>query len=139
MKTNKREIEVLVERIKYLESIIQDNITDINPEDLKTWSEEEVISTIENKDNLIQHLKERIKDLKEEELTEDESLHKWFKRQGPKGKEGGWIDCNAPDGKGGYKACGRKKGEERSKYPACKETPAQCKSPGKGKTWGKKQ
>jgi hypothetical protein len=79
------------------------------------------------------------KDLKEKELSEDESLHKWFKRSGPKGKEGGWIDCNAPDGKGGYKACGRKKGEERSKYPACKETPAQCKAPGKGKTWGKKQ
>ena len=77
------------------------------------------------------------KDIKEEELNEDESLHKWFKRSGPKGKEGGWIDCNAPDGKGGYKACGRKKGEERSKYPACKETPAQCKAPGKGKTWGK--
>jgi len=68
-----------------------------------------------------------------------ETLRTWFKRQGPKGKEGGWIDCNAPDGKGGYKACGRKKGEERSKYPACKETPVQCKAPGKGKTWGKKQ
>jgi len=77
------------------------------------------------------------KDLKEEELTEDESLHKWFKRQVPKGKESGWIDCNAPDGKGGYKACGRKKGEKRSKYPACKETPAGCKAKGKGKTWGK--
>ena len=49
------------------------------------------------------------KDIKEEELNEDDSLHKWFKRQGPKGKEGGWVDCNAPDGKGGYKACGRKK------------------------------
>jgi hypothetical protein len=82
------------------------------------------------------------KDLKEEELIKEktkETLRTWFKRQGPKGKEGGWIDCNAPDGKGGYKACGRKKGEERSKYPACKETPAQCKAPGKGKTWGKKQ
>ena len=77
------------------------------------------------------------KDLKEEELTEDESLHKWFKRQGPKGKESGWIDCNAPDGKGGYKACGRKEGESRSKYPACRPTPAGCKKKGKGKTWGK--
>jgi hypothetical protein len=67
-----------------------------------------------------------------------ETLRTWFKRQGPKGKEGGWIDCNAPDGKGGYKACGRKKGEERAKYPACKATAAQCKAPGKGKTWGKK-
>ena len=42
------------------------------------------------------------KDIKEEEeLDEAESLHKWFNRQGPKGKESGWIDCNAPDGDGG--------------------------------------
>lgn len=27
-------------------------------------------------------------------IQEDESLHKWFKRSGPKGKEGGWVDCN---------------------------------------------
>ena len=71
------------------------------------------------------------------QLDEDESLHKWFKRSGPKGKEGGWVDCNAPDGKGGYKACGRKEGEKRSKYPACRPTPAGCKAKGKGKTWGK--
>jgi hypothetical protein len=83
------------------------------------------------------------KDLKEEELNEaqKETLRTWFKRKGTPGKTGGWIDCNAPirkDGKiTGYKACGRKKGEKRSKYPACKETPAQCKAPGKGKTWGK--
>jgi hypothetical protein len=70
-------------------------------------------------------------------LKEDESLHKWFQRSGPKGKEGGWVDCNAPDGKGGYKACGRKEGEKRSKYPACRPTPAKCKAKGKGKTWGK--
>ena len=54
-----------------------------------------------------------------------------------KGKESGWIDCNAPDGDGGYKACGRKKGEKRSQYPACRPTAAQCKTKGKGKTWGK--
>ena len=71
------------------------------------------------------------------DLTEDESLHKWFQRSGPKGKEKGWVDCNAPDGKGGYKACGRKEGEKRSKYPACRPTPAGCKRKGKGKTWGK--
>ena len=71
------------------------------------------------------------------DLKEDESLHKWFKRQGPKGKEGGWVDCNAPDGNGGYKACGRKEGEKRSKYPSCRPTPAQCKTKGKGKKWGK--
>ena len=71
------------------------------------------------------------------DLKEDESLHKWFKRSGAKGKEGGWVDCNAPDGKGGYKTCGRKEGEKRAKYPSCRPTPAKCKSPGKGKKWGK--
>jgi len=79
------------------------------------------------------------KDLKEviqEIISEDESLHKWFKRSGTPGKEGGWVDCNTcRDGK--CKACGRKKGEKRSKYPSCRPTPAQCKQPGKGKKWGK--
>ncbi len=84
------------------------------------------------------------KDLKEvihEIIQEDESLNKWFKRQGAPGKKGGWVDCNAPirkDGKiKGYKPCGRQKGEKRSKYPACRPTAAKCKDPGKGKTWGK--
>ena len=66
-----------------------------------------------------------------------ETLRTWFSRKGPKGKEGGWVDCNAPDGDGGYKACGRKEGEKRAKYPSCRPTPAQCKTPGKGKKWGK--
>lgn len=86
------------------------------------------------------------KDLKEvihEIIQEDESLHKWFKRQGAPGKSSGWVDCNAPirkDGKIiGYKPCGRQKGEKRSKYPACRPTAAKCKDPGKGKTWGKKK
>ena len=78
-----------------------------------------------------------LKKLIQEIINEDESLYKWFKRSGPKGKEGGWVDCNAPDGKGGYKACGRKKGEKRAKYPSCRPTPSQCKQPGKGKKWGK--
>jgi hypothetical protein len=78
-----------------------------------------------------------LKEIIKKVIQEDESLHKWFKRSGPKGKEGGWVDCNAPDGKGGYKACGRKKGEKRSKYPACRPTPAGCKTKGKGKKWGK--
>jgi hypothetical protein len=77
------------------------------------------------------------KDLKEEK----ETLRTWFKRKGAPGKEGGWIDCNAPirkDGKiTGYKTCGRKEGEKRAKYPSCRPTPSQCKSPGKGKKWGK--
>ena len=76
------------------------------------------------------------KDLKEEELTEDESLHKWFKRSGAPGKEGGWVDCNTCRN-GKCKPCGRKKGEDRAKYPSCRPTPAQCKTKGKGKKWGK--
>ena len=75
------------------------------------------------------------------DLKEDESLHKWFKRSGTPGKEGGWVDCNAPirkDGKiTGYKPCGRKEGEKRSKYPSCRPTASKCKDPGKGKKWGK--
>jgi len=73
-------------------------------------------------------------------INEDESLYKWFKRQGPSGKEGGWVDCNTcrnVDGKTKCKSCGRKEGEKRSKYPSCRPTPAKCKKPGKGKTWGK--
>ncbi len=80
--------------------------------------------------------------LEEIEAVLDEDLRKWFKRKGAPGKKGGWVDCNAPkykDGKKiGYKACGRQKGEKRSKYPACRPTAAACKSKGKGKKWGKK-
>jgi len=69
-------------------------------------------------------------------LNEDESLHKWFKRKGAPGKEGGWVDCNTcRDGK--CKPCGRKEGEDRAKYPSCRPTPSQCKTKGKGKKWGK--
>ena len=78
------------------------------------------------------------KDLKEEEINEKvkETLRTWFKRKGAPGKESGWVDCNTcKDGK--CKSCGRKEGEKRSKYPACRPTPAGCKRKGKGKTWGK--
>ena len=89
------------------------------------------------KGDIWKDLKETIRDI----IEEDESLHKWFKRAGTPGKEGGWVDCNAPirkDGKiTGYKACGRKEGEKRAKYPSCRPTAAKCKDPGKGKTWGK--
>ena len=72
------------------------------------------------------------------ESSKESSLRDWFGRKGEKGSKGGWVDCNAPDGKGGYKACGREKGEKRSKYPACRPTPGACKEKGKGKSWGKK-
>jgi hypothetical protein len=65
--SSNHEVEVLVERIKYLESIIQDNVTGINTEDLKTWSEEDIIHKIEDKDKLIHHLKERIYNLEKED------------------------------------------------------------------------
>jgi hypothetical protein len=79
------------------------------------------------------------KKLKEEEiLTEKqkETLRTWFKRKGAPGKEGGWVDCNTCRN-GKCKPCGRKEGEKRAKYPSCRPTPAQCKTKGKGKKWGK--
>ena len=72
------------------------------------------------------------------ESSKESSLRDWFKRRGAKGKKGGWVDCNAPDGKGGYKSCGRSSGEKRKKYPACRPTPGACKERGRGKSWGKK-
>jgi len=91
-------------------------------------------------DNLIQKYKGKLEAEENEALQEDESLHKWFKRQGPSGKEKGWVDCNTcrkVDGKTKCKACGRKKGEKRAKYPSCRPTASQCKTPGKGTKWGK--
>jgi hypothetical protein len=79
--------------------------------------------------------------VKRNNLQEAESLRIWFKRSGAPGEEGGWVDCNLPiqkDGKiTGYKPCGRKEGEKRDEYPSCRPTPAKCKTPGKGKKWGK--
>jgi len=72
------------------------------------------------------------------ESSKESSLRDWFKRKGAKGSKGGWVDCNAPDGKGGYKSCGRSSGEKRKKYPACRPTPSACKERGRGKSWGKK-
>jgi len=72
------------------------------------------------------------------ESSKESSLRDWFGRKGAKGKKKGWVDCNAPDGKGGYKSCGRSSGEKRKKYPACRPTPGACKERGKGKSWGKK-
>lgn len=74
------------------------------------------------------------------DLKEDESLHKWFSRKGGEGSAKGWVDCNTcreVDGKTKCKACGREKGEKRSKYPSCRPTPSACKDSGKGKKWGK--
>ena len=68
----------------------------------------------------------------------EKGLHGWFERRG-----GGWVDCNTcrkdPEtGRKKCKSCGRKEGEERAKYPACRPTPASCGTKGKGDKWGKK-
>ena len=97
--------------------------------------EETIKLTLES--NLSEKKKRKKRKLTKKPSSET-SLRDWFKRKGAKGSKSGWVDCNAPDGKGGYKACGRSKGEKRSKYPACRPTPAACKSRGKGKSWGKK-
>ena len=72
------------------------------------------------------------------ESSKERSLHDWFSRKGETGSKGGWVDCNAPDGSGGYKTCGRSSGEERGEYPACRPTPGACKEKGRGDSWGKK-
>ena len=78
-------------------------------------------------------VKEQLDQLDEKQK---ETLRTWFKRKGAPGKEGGWVDCNTcRDGK--CKSCGRKAGEQRSKYPSCRPTPAACKDKGKGDSWGK--
>ena len=87
------------------------------------------------------------KDLKEEDTKKTDfskekkqGLHGWFARKGAPGKTKGWVDCNTcrkKDGKTVCQACGRKKGEQRSKYPSCRPTPSACKTQGKGKSWGK--
>ena len=82
----------------------------------------------------------KVKEVIQKLIQEDESLRKWFSRKGAPGKKGGWVDCNTcreVDGKTKCKACGREKGEKRAKYPSCRPTPSQCKSPGKGKKLGK--
>jgi hypothetical protein len=78
----------------------------------------------------------RIKEIIVKKLQEKETLRTWFKRKGAPGKTGGWVDCNTCRN-GKCKPCGRKKGEKRAKYPSCRPTPAQCKTKGKGKKWGK--
>ncbi len=88
-------------------------------------------------DDLYGSLREKKRKLTKKPSSE-KNLRDWFKRKGAKGKKGGWVDCNAPDGKGGYKSCGRSKGEKRSKYPACRPTPGACKERGRGKSCGKK-
>ena len=95
--------------------------------------EEEIEETIDEK-------KRKKKRKLTSKPSSERSLRDWFGRRGAKGGKKGWVDCNAPDGKGGYKSCGRSSGEKRKRYPACRPTPGACKKMrgSKGKSWGKK-
>jgi hypothetical protein len=92
--------------------------------------------------NEIQKYFDIVKKAKKSRLTQkpssEKTLRDWFARKGGKGSSSGWVDCNTCR-KGKCKPCGRKKGEKRSKYPACRPTPGACKKykKTKGKTWGK--
>ena len=103
---------------------------ELNEDELDEMIRQEIMAALEEKRKLTK------------KASSETSLRDWFKRRGGGGGKGGWVDCNAPrykDGKKvGYKACGRQKGEKRSKYPACRPTAAACKDRGKGKKWGKK-
>ena len=110
------------------------------------WGEDSIVSIelldeveIEREYDEASKLEEQTDFSKEKE----EGLHGWFARQGGKGKSKGWVDCNTckkdPEtGRKKCKSCGRKEGESRAKYPACRPTPSACGTRGKGKKWGKK-
>lgn len=55
-------------------------------------------------------------------------LKEWFSQNGGTG----WIDCKTG------KPCGRKKGEKRKSYPACRPTKAKCNSAAKKKKSSKR-
>ena len=76
-------------------------------------------------DELAQVLQEK------KQASEEENLGDWFDRQGEKGSKGGWVDCNAPDGDGGYKECAQ---GDRKKKPYCRPTPSACKEEPKNET-----
>ena len=68
--------------------------------------------------------------LEKKQASSEKNLGDWFDRKGEKGSKGGWVDCNAPDGKGGYKECAQGK---RKKKPYCRPTPSACKDEPKKK------
>lgn len=105
----------------------------------KLLSLEELESFVKNIEDILNEKKKTKTDYSKEK---ESGLHGWFSRQGGGGSKG-WVDCNTcrKDSKSGRKkckACGRGEGEKRSKYPACRPTPSDCGTGGKGKKWGKK-
>ena len=61
-------------------------------------------------------------------MAKKNSLREWFSQNNGKG----WVDCKTG------KPCGRKKGEKRKRYPACRPTMAQCTSASKKKKSSKR-
>jgi len=120
------EIKSIIKKSKKIQTHRDDDIIDMS-------GLEEII-----KQETERYLTEKKKKKAGSESSKESSLRDWFGRKGAKGSKKGWVDCNSPDGKGGYKACGRSSGEKRKKYPACRPTPGACKEKGKGKSWGKK-
>jgi len=111
------------------------------------WGNSKTNEEIEQELELDTEFLKEIEDMLDEKKSKltakpasEKSLHDWFGRKGAKGKKKGWVDCNAPDGDGGYKSCGKSSGEKRKRYPACRPTPGACKKMkgSKGKSWGKK-
>lgn len=98
--------------------------------------DEDILEEIESEETTLDEKKRKLSS----KPSSEKSLRDWFGRKGAKGSKGGWVDCNAPDGDGGYKSCGKGSGEKRKRYPACRPTPGACKKMkgSKGKSWGKK-
>ena len=115
---------------------------DLKEEDKDTYGDEVVKRNKKDREESADEL--GLEEKKTDYSKEKESgLHGWFSRQGGKGKSKGWVDCNTcrtdkKTGKKTCKSCGRKEGEKRSEYPACRPTPSDCGTKGKGKKWGKK-
>ena len=115
----------------------------------KDLKEEDDLSLNEEYEDLIEQIvREVLAEIEEAkkagaESSKESSLRDWFGRKGAPGKTGGWVDCNTcrkdpKTGRKKCKPCGRKEGEKRAKYPACRPTPGACEERGKGKSWGKK-
>jgi len=96
-------------------------------------SEEDVVIALAKMPNIARHengdyILDDNKDVDLEEkkqASSEKNLGDWFGRKGEAGSKGGWVDCKAPDGDGGYKECAQ---GDRKKKPYCRPTPSACKS-----------
>ena len=91
---------------------------------LKTLEDMPSVKKHQNGDYILDDNKDV--DLSEKKQASSENdLGAWFDRDGEKGPKGGWVDCKAPDGDGGYKECAQ---GGRKKKPYCRPTPSACKT-----------